>query len=607
MNPISDRSRLSCWQDRWIVIAQYIIFSLFLFGIKLWLIGAYGNATPFWDQWDAEAALLYKPFLEGTLSWTDLLVPHNEHRIFTTRVLALGLLVINGTWNPILQMVVNSVIHVAAIVFLISRLIRVIGYQYLLVLLLFSLVLFGVPYAWENTLAGFQSQFYFVLFFSTACLWLTTIYPSLSFYWWGGVACAFLAFLSLASGIFALAASSLTGVVMYAVGVRRSNQQLIGIVFLLGLFTIGYLVTPSLAYHASLKAHSLTQFLGALLYSLSWPAQGKVFFLGILIYSPALFFIWKLLTNQQEFSDKIWFILALLIWCFGQVVSISYGRAALSSSPRYLDLFAIGLVVNLSALLSLSRVGFQRQFIYQWALAWVAIVIIGFSLSAGKVVHELNAKLKQGNEQEKNVRAYLCSGDVLNLKNKQRLSIPYPDADRLKIFLDDLTIRQILPSNIYRKNSQEPVGPDGEPFCDAGSLIRAYEVRMWSQEEQNISHFAQFDSIAMNSWNGTDYFKSSIPGYKIIGSFIDSDNDTGMITIKLRRGDHVLYRSGLRTNSQFFLINNGGEGKFLTNLPVSTDWSVLEFSNPALPDEFDITFIDGGTKWGEWSAIGLRN
>ena len=150
----------------WVPFLAFSAFAAMLFGIKLWLIGTYGNATPYWDQWDAEAVNLYKPFLEGTLCWTDLFAPHNEHRIFTTRLLALALLTINGIWNPLLQMVVNAALHIVALVLGITLMTRVIGRNHLPALLVFSLILFGVPYAWENTLAGFQSQFYFVLLFS---------------------------------------------------------------------------------------------------------------------------------------------------------------------------------------------------------------------------------------------------------------------------------------------------------------------------------------------------------------------------------------------------------------------------------------------------------
>ncbi|MEQ1531291.1 MAG: hypothetical protein ABL925_18390, partial [Methylococcales bacterium] len=139
-------------------LMAYAAFASMLFGLKLWLIGSYGNATPFWDQWDAEAANLYKPFLENKLTWADLFAPHNEHRIFTTRVLALFLLEANGVWNPLLQMVVNAGLHIGVLIAVISLCVRVVGRDYLTSLLVFAVVLFGMPYAWENTLAGFQSQ-----------------------------------------------------------------------------------------------------------------------------------------------------------------------------------------------------------------------------------------------------------------------------------------------------------------------------------------------------------------------------------------------------------------------------------------------------------------
>jgi hypothetical protein len=143
--------RASLRRFSWVNFLQISAFTLLLFGIKLWLIHTYGNATPYWDQWDAEAANLYKPFLEGTLHWTDLFAPHNEHRIFTTRLLALALLTVNGIWNPLIEMVVNAALHVVTLAFWIALLIRVLGRKYLPVLLMFSVVIFGVPYAWANT------------------------------------------------------------------------------------------------------------------------------------------------------------------------------------------------------------------------------------------------------------------------------------------------------------------------------------------------------------------------------------------------------------------------------------------------------------------------
>jgi len=47
------------------------------------VIFLFGNANPFCDQWEAEGAKLYLPWLNGTLNPTDLLKWHNEPRQFT--------------------------------------------------------------------------------------------------------------------------------------------------------------------------------------------------------------------------------------------------------------------------------------------------------------------------------------------------------------------------------------------------------------------------------------------------------------------------------------------------------------------------------------------
>jgi hypothetical protein len=195
-----------------LVFLYYFTFATFIFGIKLCLIEKYANATPFWDQWDAEAALLYKPFIDGTLKFENLLSPHNEHRILTTRLLALSELMLNGIWNPLLQMVINAGIHILTVIILIALITRVVGRGYLPALLAFSALLFGLPFGWENTLGGFQVQFYFVILFSIVSIWLMTICEPFSVWWVLGILSSVLAFFSLASGIFCLATSTILGI-----------------------------------------------------------------------------------------------------------------------------------------------------------------------------------------------------------------------------------------------------------------------------------------------------------------------------------------------------------------------------------------------------------
>lgn len=108
-----------------------------------------------------------------------------------------------------------------------------------------------------------------------------------------------------------------------------------------------------------------------------------------------------------------------------------------------------------------------------------------------------------------------------------------------------------------------------------------------------------------NKWLGADFQKSILRGLTVFGSFINSDEDTGSISMKLKRGDRLLYRSGPTAGRQFVKLNN--DNNTLSVLPVASEWKTLEFSHSTLPENFVITVIDEGSGWGEWSAIAVLN
>ena len=108
-----------------------------------------------------------------------------------------------------------------------------------------------------------------------------------------------------------------------------------------------------------------------------------------------------------------------------------------------------------------------------------------------------------------------------------------------------------------------------------------------------------------NTWTGTDYYNSSIPGLTVFGSFLHSDSDKGSIILKVNRGDKLLYRSGPNGGRQ--IVQVIGRSELKSNLPVAPEWILLEFSSNVLPEIFEIEFTDNGDSWGEWSAIAIVN
>lgn len=464
-------------------ILQWASFVLLLLGSKIFLIAKFGNATPYWDQWDAEGLKLYQPFLTKSISAEHIFALHNEHRIVTTRLLALLELGINGVWNPLLQMVVNSILHAFTIGLCILLFAKAAGIKSTKILMIFALVLFSLPYAWENTLAGFQSQFYFVVLFNLTALWLLSTAQPFSKNWWLGLLSAVFAFFSLASGVFSLAAAAGTNTLIYLLNIRRTRNQIISVLILAIFFILGALATPSLVGHAHLKAASLHQFLDALLLTLGWPnslnSSVSPHVISVVIRNlPMAALAFSLFKNKPETQDRHWFLFSCALWVVGTAASISYGRAVGSLSPRYLDLFAISVFINFACLITLVRSTLYSNkrtmaIVSIWSVLVLSSAIVQTRINTP---NELAAKHSTSLEQEKNTRNYILTGDIENLRNKPFLHIPYPDPDHLATVLDLPELRRVLPANIV--NAPEAISKKNvgrlDPFIDA--LLENYFV-----------------------------------------------------------------------------------------------------------------------------------
>jgi len=455
LDEASSKSGIGTWKEDYLSnnIRSVLLcasFAFILFGLKLWLISYNGNAIPFWDQWDAEANNLYRPYLNHTLSFHQMFDSHNEHRIFTTRLLALILLQINHIWNPLLQMIVNAALHVVAILLIVWLVARVIGQNSLVPLLAFSLVLFGIPYGWENTLAGFQSQFYFVLLFSFAALWMLLSQEPLSIGWWLGVLSAVLAYLSLASGVFVLASATLVSTIVFFSNLRRTPKQLLATVILCILFIAGVKLTPTIAGHASLKASSFDQFYQAITIVFGWPVSSNLI-AAVVCNLPVLICILMILRKRPPANDGRWFFLGFIIWILFQTLSIVVSRASIALSSRYRDLFAILIFANFGCLLYLLNNNFSKwkKWMIVGAAVWIAIILTSLCrYSWYHLPQEIVGKREISKIEAINTKNYLASGDISYLKDKPYLSIPYRDAEGLSNIIEQPGIRKILPANI---------------------------------------------------------------------------------------------------------------------------------------------------------------
>ncbi|MGF6204814.1 hypothetical protein [Pseudomonas frederiksbergensis] len=112
------------------------------------------------------------------------------------------------------------------------------------------------------------------------------------------------------------------------------------------------------------------------------------------------------------------------------------------------------------------------------------------------------------------------------------------------------------------------------------------------------------DVVSGSEWTGSDSWHSKLDGLTIIGSWRQSDSDTGSTELRVKRGDKLLYRSGPTGGRQMLQVNDDPSTRSI--LPIATEWIALDFSGNKYPDYFKIKLSDDGDGWGEWSAIALK-
>jgi hypothetical protein len=141
---------------------------------------------------------------------------------------------------------------------------------------------------------------------------------------------------------------------------------------------------------------------------------------------------------------------------------------------------------------------------------------------------------------------------------------------------------------------------------------RSFPYRVIGKAADGVvaGHVPSMGAVINNEWSGHDYYSvvagtSTLPTWQVLGSFINSDTEAGELTLHLRRGDQVWFRSEHRSLKQKIIID-GYNGQYTEAIPAASEWVLLEFSNASLPKEFNVRFVDGGGGWGEWSAIALK-
>ncbi len=444
------------------------------------LIHRYGTDVPYWDEWDAVGGVLLMPWAHNDLHLADFLHPHNEHRIVFTRLVSFLLAVWNRQWDPLLEMSANAAIHAgfcAALVLLAGRLVS--GARFALVAAA-TTALFCLAFDWENTLEGFQSQFYFLEWGALGMFVICAPSVPLGGRWWAGWLCGLASLGTMASGFLAAAALLAAMALRAAVERRWSRRDTVAGALLVGLCVGGLLsVTPN-PYHEVYKVHSPSQWLAGLAVLLSWPVSGwPIAFL--VVQAPACLLIANIVRSRRLGGDTA-VLVALIFWSWLQIAVLTYGRANYGlGNSRYTDVLAVGLFANCVSLFVLWKRGLGGILLGSAAAAWMALFGAGLwgldHRARADVLGDYPA-LKAA--ERRHIGAFLASGDVASLRSAPPRELPYPSPEILGKYLSAGEIRAMLPAGIRPAiGLSADIGSGGFAVTDSHGLPPGTVGRIW--------------------------------------------------------------------------------------------------------------------------------
>jgi hypothetical protein len=442
MDPVISQAKTHwSWRRPLGGFALWAGLALAVFGAKLALVGFAGGDVPFMDQWNGEGESVVLPWLEHRLDFHSFARPHNEHRLITTRLFALGLFMANGQWDGLVEMVASAIVAALGAVVLLQFGRRWLQGGWLAGYAVLLLLLTAVPFAWENTLSGFQVQFYFLLLFSTGHLLLALRADRFGGFWVLAQLAGMLAAATMGSGFFSSAAV-LVGLGWRQTNPRRWTLAQAGTALVCGaVICVGWATRTVVPGHAPLQAHSVAQFLGSLAQVLCWPAP---LWLPLTLVPWGLFVASRVRTGAWRSVDPA--LVALLTWFLLNAAALAYVRGGQDTalSSRYLDLWALHPLLG-SALLLLALPARRRVGI---ALPWLLAVISCVAVAGWRQRPAILQFRENRLVQESHLRQFLLTGDPSELQHKTWPEISYPDANYMLGLLRSDAFRAVFPPSV---------------------------------------------------------------------------------------------------------------------------------------------------------------
>ncbi len=492
--------------------------SLFLAGLgaKLCLISGYGRPLPYLDQWPGEAIEMFVPLSAGQSLLAVLFHPHNEHFIVFTRALELALLKLNGQWDSVLEMTCNAVIHCAGVAGFAWAMASLLGKRSWLVLWPALALLLALPFAWENTLWGFQSQFYFLFLFSWLTIWLLVVNEPFSKRWWLGVATALAADFTMAAGF--LASATVIGVTALAAWKERNWRRQVPTWMVCGIMVaLGLALKLSLPTDHTTQAGTAGEFLLALGKSLAWPWALKPWYAPF-NFVPLLVLAWICFRTKEPLKPGEWMIFGMGIWAALQALAGAYARGIHGGAPawRYMDSLSYIAIANALAGFVLLSDATRRSgcaSCLRIVLAvWMLSCLGGLTFLTHRVcTRTLGEVVAERAAQLESTREFIATDDPHAFASRPDGDRLVPNVDADVWLLRQPVIRALLPACARDGLRVVPAQITSNAFISNGRLLSAAD----STSQKSWGSWTAQGAAARGTFESLPVQKSALPYLEI--------------------------------------------------------------------------------------------
>lgn len=431
---------------------EFLAIALVVFTARLWLVEWLGSSIPFWDEWDSQASLVQK-MAHNTLTLKGFFTPNNEHFILWAHFITLSIVQLTGQWNTLLEMIIGACVASGTVIALLRLLQNFLTPAWQLFIFCSLTVLWSLPLGWMNTAWGFQSAWFILFLLTIFSINGLLLHQALSWQWWFGAVCGFLAFFSLSSGFFILLVIALLkGYLAFIDKTQRRAHLLtvfVSIVFMLP--TLIFIVQIPHAEFMWGKINTLEEFVIALGKSLAFPWTGRPA-LGVILYLPFFVFLVKILWKRHLPTALEQIILVLGGWGLLQAMVLAYGRgnAIPYPSARHTDIFLFGVLANILVFYNLSRVEVLPARLIFWVKSyfamWLFVFITGLGLLILVNLPTMERKESYKTTHEQVLKAYVQTHNpqVFDQVNSP-FDVPHNNPALLMQYLDDPVFREVLP------------------------------------------------------------------------------------------------------------------------------------------------------------------